>query len=193
MKAVFGGLLLAAVLAAAEAKADPLPDPAPARSSASTATSRFHPAQLWGGIGFYNTSVSVCFFGVCGSSSSGQFGFNGGGSYAFPINPDLSWRAFGNIALAFGSFTSFPIIGGVGIRGEHIGPVQLSGLAGLSIVPISGGGGTKVGLALGAQGNYPIPHVMPNLGVQGAFMFHILNDSVTVWTINAGVSYKLPY
>ncbi len=170
MKAVFGGLLLAALLAAAEAKADPGPDPAPARSSASTATSRFRPAQLWGGIGFYSTSVSACI----GAS-------------------DLSWLAFGNIALAFGSFTSFPITAGGGIRGEHIGPVQLSGLAGLSIVPISGGGGTKVGLALGAQGNYPIPHVMPHLGIQGAFMFHILNDSVTVWTINAGVSYTLPY
>ncbi len=193
MKAVFGGLLLAAVLAAAEAKADPLPDPAPARSSASTATSRFHPAQLWGGIGFYSTSVSVCVFGICGSSSTGQFGFNGGGSYAFPLNPDLSALAFGNVALAFGSVTSFPITVGGGIRGEHIGPVQLSGLAGLSIVPISDGAGTKVGLALGAQGNYPIPHVMPNLGIQSAFMFHILSDSFTVWTFNAGVSYKLPY
>jgi hypothetical protein len=63
----------------------------------------------------------------------------------------------------------------------------------LSIVPISSGAGTKVGLALGAQGNYPIPQVMPNLGIQSAFMFHILSDSFTVWTINAGVSYKLPY
>jgi hypothetical protein len=192
MKAVFGGLLLAAVLVAAEAKADPGPAPAPARSSASTATSRFRPAQVWGGIGYYNTSVSVP-FGP--GPSAGQFGFNGGGSYAFPLNPDVSALAFGNIALAFGSFSSFPITLGGGIRGEHVGPVQLSGLAGLSIVPISGGGGgtTKVGLALGAQGNYPIPQVMPRLGVQGAFMIHILNDSVTVWTLNAGVAYTLPY
>jgi hypothetical protein len=193
MKAVFGSLLLAALLAAAEAKADPGPDPAPARSSASTASSRFRPAQLWGGIGFYNTSVSVCVGPFCGSNSSGQFGINGGGSYAFPINPDMSWLGFGNLALAFGSFTSVPITVGGGIRGEHIGPIQLSGLAGLSVVPISGGGGTKVGLALGAQGNYPIPQVMPHLGVQGAFMIHILSDSVTVWTLNAGVSYTLPY
>jgi len=193
MKAAFGGLLLAAVLAASPAKADPGPDPAPARTSASAAASRFHPAQVWGGIGFYDTSVSATIVGVNVSNSTGQFGFNGGGSYAFPVNPDLSALAFGNIALAFGSFSSFPITVAGGIRGEHLGPVQVSGLAGLSIVPISGGGGTKVGLALGAQGNYPIPHVMPNLGVQGAFMFHILNDSVTVWTINAGVSYTLPY
>jgi hypothetical protein len=191
MKAVFGGLLLAALLAAAEAKAGPGPDPAPARSSASTATSRFRPAQVWGGIGYYNTKVSLP-FGQ--SASNGQFGFNGGGSYAFPLNPDVSALAFGNIAFAFGSDVStFPITLGGGIRGEHIGPVQLSGLAGLDIVPISNGVGTKVGLGLGAQGNYPIPQVMPNLGVQAAFMFHILSDSFTVWTINAGVSYKLPY
>ena len=180
MKAVFGGLLLAAVVAAAEAKADPGPDPAPARSSASTARGRYHPIQAWGGIGFYDLEGNA------------EFGFNGGGSYAVPINPDLSALAFGNIALAFGNFSSFPITFGGGIRGEHVGPVQLSGLAGLSIVPISGGAGTKVGLALGAQGNYPIPQVMPNLGFQGAFMIHILSDSITLWTINAGLSYTLP-
>lgn len=193
MKSAFGGLLLAAAVGAAPAKADPGPDPAPARTSASTVRSRFHPAQVWGGIGYYNTSVSVCFVGICGSSGTGQFGFNGGGSYAFPLNPDVSALAFGNVALAFGSFSSFPITVGGGVRGEHIGPMQVSGLAGLSIVPISSGGGTKVGLALGAQGNYPIPEVTPRLGVQGGFMVHILSDSVTVWTINAGVSYTLPY
>jgi hypothetical protein len=193
MKAVFGGLLLAAMVAAAEAKADPGPDPAPARSSASSASSRYRPAQVWGGIGYYNTSVSVCVGPFCASDSRGQFGFNGGGSYAFPINPDMSALAFGNIAFAFGSVTSVPITVGGGIRGDHVGPVQLSGLAGLSVVPISSGAGTKVGLALGAQGNYPIPHVMPNLGVQAAFMYHILTDSFSVWTINAGVSYILPY
>jgi hypothetical protein len=181
MRAVFGGLLLAVVVATAEAKADPGPDPAPARSSASTVRGRYHPMQAWGGIGFYDLEGTA------------EFGFNGGGSYAVPINPDLSALAFGNIALAFGSFSSFPITLGGGIRGEHVGPVQLSGLAGLSIVPISGGAGTKVGLALGAQGNYPIPQVMPNLGVQGAFMIHVLSDSITLWTINAGLSYTLPY
>jgi hypothetical protein len=181
MKAAFGGLLLAAVVAAAPAKADPGPDPAPARSSASTVRGRYHPAQAWGGIGFYDTS------------GNGQFGFNGGGSYAFPVNPDLSALAFGNIALAFGSFSSFPITVGGGIRGEHLGPVQLSGLAGFSIVPISSGGGTKVGLALGTQANYPVPQVTPGLGIQGAFMIHILSDSITLWTINAGVAYTLPY
>jgi len=194
MKAVFGGLLLAAGLAAAEAKADPGPDPAPARTSASTATSRFHPAQLWGGIGYYNTSVSVCFFGVCGSSGVGQFGFNGGGSYVFhQFNRDVSALGFGNIALAFGSASSFPITVGGGIRGEHLGPIQLSGLAGLTIAPISGGNGTKVGIGFGVQGNYPIPQVMPNLGVQAALMYHILSDSFSIFTFNAGVSYILPY
>jgi hypothetical protein len=181
MKVAFRGLLLAAIVGAAQAKADPVPDPAPARTSASTARGRYHPLQAWGGIGFYDTG------------GFGQFGFNGGGSYAFPVNPDVSALAFGNIALAFGTVSSFPITLGGGIRGEHVGPVQLSGLAGLSIVPISSGTGTKVGLALGAQGNYPVPQVMPNLGVQGAFMIHILSDSITLWTINAGVSYALPY
>lgn len=193
MKAAFGGLLLAAAVAAAPAKADPGPDPAPARSSAATGASRFHPAQVWGGIGYYNTSVSVTVVGVSTSNSTGQFGLNGGGSYAFPLNPDVSALAFGNLALAFGSFNSFPITLGGGVRGEHIGPMQLSGLAGLSIVPISGGGGTKVGLGLGAQGNYPIPQVARGLGIQGAFMIHILSDSVTIWTLNAGVAYTLPY
>jgi len=182
MKAAF---LLAAALAAAEAKADPGPDPAPARSSVSTSTSRYRPIQAWGGIGFYDVSAN--------GGSSGEFGFNGGASYAFPVNPDLSALAFGNIALAFGSVSSFPITFGGGIRGEHLGPVQVSGLAGLSIVPISNGAGTKVGLALGAQGNYPIPQVMPNLGIQAAFMVHILSDSFTLWTINGGISYTLPY
>jgi hypothetical protein len=193
MKAVFGGLLLAAALAAAPAKADPGPDPAPARGSSSSVTSRFHPAQIWGGIGYYNTSVSVCFAGICGSSGTGQFGFNGGGSYAFPINPDLSWLAFGNVAFAFGDVTTVPITAGAGIRGEHLGPLQLSGLAGFSIVPISQGIGTKVGLALGVQGNFPIPQVLPRLGIQTAFMYHILTDSFGVFTWNAGVSYTLPY
>ena len=193
MRGVFGSLLLAAVVAAAEAKADPGPDPAPARGSASAVSSRYHPLQIWGGIGYYNTSVSVCVFNVCGSSGVGQFGFNGGGSYAVPINRDISWLGFGNIALAFGSASSFPITAGGGIRGEHLGPLQLSGLAGLTIAPISGGAGTKVGLALGAQGNYPIPQVMPNLGIQAAFMYHILSDSFSIFTFNAGVSYTLPY
>ena len=130
---------------------------------------------------------AICFFAFAQSALAG------GGSYAFAVNPDISALAFGNIALAFGSFSSFPITFGGGIRGEHVGPVQLSGLAGLSIVPISGGAGTKVGLALGTQGNYPIPQVMPGLGVQGAFMIHILSDSITLWTINAGVAYTLPY
>ncbi|HMC33447.1 MAG TPA: hypothetical protein VKH65_03525, partial [Myxococcales bacterium] len=77
MKAVFGGLLLAAVLAAAEAKADPGPDPAPARTSASTASGRFRPAQIWGGIGYYNTGFSQSvpgFPGLTASGSTGQFG-----------------------------------------------------------------------------------------------------------------------
>jgi hypothetical protein len=50
-----------------------------------------------------------------------------------------------------------------------------------------------VGLALGAQCNYPIPQVMPHLGIQAAFMVHILSDSFTLWTINGGISYTLPY
>jgi len=192
MKVAFGGLLLAAAVVAAEAKADPGPDPAPARTSASAGSSRFHPVQVWGGIGYYNTSFSQTIAGVSVGGGTGQFGFNGGGSYAFPINPDLSALAFGNLALAFGDLTTFPITLGGGIRGEHLGPVQLSGLAGLSIVPISSGVGTKVGLAIGAQGNYPIPQVMPRLGVQSAIMFHILNDSYHVFTWNIGVSYTLP-
>ena len=178
MKAAFAGLLLAAAVAAG-AQAEP--DPAPARSASSPIRGRYRPIQTWAGLGFYDTE------------GNGQFGINGGGSYAVPVNPDLSALAFGNIALAFGSFSSFPITVGGGIRGEHVGPVQLSGLAGLSIVPISGGVGTKVGLALGTQANYPVPQVMPGVGVQGAFMIHILSDSITLWTINAGLSYTLPY
>jgi hypothetical protein len=184
MRAAFGGLLLAAALAAAPAKADPAPAPQARGTTRTTRMGRFNPIQAWGGLGYYRTSAV---------GSAGQFGLNGGASYAVPINVDVSALAFGNIALAFGDFSSFPITLGGGIRGEHVGPVQLSGLAGLSIVPISSGGGTKVGLALGAQGNYPIPQVLPRLGVQAAFMFHILSDSVTMWTINGGLSYTLPY
>jgi hypothetical protein len=193
MKAAFGALLVAAALAAAPANADPVPDPAPARSSTATSGGRWHPVQVWGGIGYYNTGVSACFAGVCASGSTGQFGFNGGGSYAVPINPDVSWLGFGNVALAFGDVTSFPITVGAGVRGEHIGPVQLSGLAGFTLAPISGGNGTKIGLALGAQGNYPTPQLLPGLGIQAAFMYHILTDSYSIWTLNAGLSYILPY
>jgi hypothetical protein len=191
MRAAFGGLLLAAALAAAPAKADPAPAPPARGTTASTRGGRFNPVQVWGGLGYYRTSVGQPF--NLPSVSAGQFGINGGGSYAVPINPEISALAFGNIALAFGDFSSFPITLGGGIRGERVGPVQLSGLAGLSIVPISSGGGTKVGLGLGAQGNYPIPQVLARLGVQAAFMLHILSDSVTLWTINAGLSYTLPY
>ena len=193
MKAVFAGLLLAAAVAAADAKAEPEPEPQRARTSSTAISSRYHPVQVWGGIGYYNTGLSQCIGAFCASASTGQFGFNGGGSYAVPINPDVSWLGFGNLALAFGDVTTVPITVGGGVRGEHIGPVQLSGLAGLSIVPISGGNGTKVGLALGAQGNYPIPQVMPRLGIQAAFMYHILTDSFHVFTFNAGVAYTLPY
>ncbi|HYV66870.1 MAG TPA: hypothetical protein VE964_11555 [Myxococcales bacterium] len=181
MKAAFGGLLLAVAVAAAPAKADPGPDPAPARSSATIGSSRFHPAQIWGGIGFYDVE------------GNGEFGINGGGSYAFPVNPDLSALAFANIALAFGSVNTYPITLGGGIRGEHLGPVQLSGLLGLSIVPISNNVGTKVGLGIGSQVNYPMPQVARGFGIQGAFMVHILSDSITEWTINGGVAYTLPY
>src|SRR2546426_10298117 len=97
MKAAFRGLLLAAVVAAAQAKADPGPDPAPARSSASTARGRYHPIQAWGGIGFYDLEGNA------------EFGFNGGGSHAGPINPGLSAPAFGNIPLPFGNFRRLPI------------------------------------------------------------------------------------
>jgi len=193
MKAVFAGLLLAAAVAAADAKAEPEPEPQRGRTSSTAISSRYHPVQVWGGIGYYNTGVSQCFGAFCQSASTGQFGFNGGGSYAVPINPDVSWLGFGNIAFAFGDVTTVPITFGGGIRGEHIGPIQLSGLAGLSIVPISNGFGTKVGLELGAQANFPIPQVMPRLGVQAAIMYHILTDSFHVFTFNAGVAYTLPY
>jgi hypothetical protein len=189
MKVVFGALLLAAVLAAAPTNAEPVPDPAPARSSTAMAGGRFHPVQVWGGIGYYNTGVSVG--GVSGST--GQFGLNAGASYAFPLNPDVSWLGFGNAALAFGDVTSFPITVGGGVRGEHVGPIQLSGLAGFTLAPISGGNGSKAGLALGAQANYPTPQLTPGVGVQAAFMYHILTDSYSIWTINAGLSYILPY
>jgi hypothetical protein len=187
MKAAFGGLLVAAVLASTAAKADPVaePDPAPARSSTSMSGGRFRPWQAWGGIGYYNTGAN----GV----NVDQFGFNVGASYAFPYTPDVSWLGFGNIALAFGNATSFPITAGVGARFEHLGPVQLSPLAGFTIAPISEGAGTKVGFAVGAQANYPMPQLMPNLGIQAAFMYHILTDSFHIWTINAGLSYILPY
>jgi len=186
MKAAFGGLLLAAALAATPAMADPVadPDPAPARSSAATSGGRFRPAQAWGGIGYYNTGAGA---------NVGQFGFNVGASYAVPYTPDVSWLGFANVALAFGDATSFPITAGAGVRGERIGPVQLTGLAGLTIAPISEGAGTKVGLALGAQANYPMPQLMPGVGIQAAFMYHILTDSFHIWTLNAGLSYILPY
>jgi hypothetical protein len=196
MKAAFGAIVLAAALAASPAIADPVadPDPAPARSSTSMAGGRWHPLQAWAGIGYYNTGVSVNVPGFGSvSGSTGQFGFNGGASYAFPINPDLSWLGFGNIALAFGDVTSIPITVGGGVRGEHLGPIQLSGLAGFTLAPISGGNGTKAGLALGAQANFPTPQLMPGVGIQAAFMYHILTDSFSIWTINAGLSYILPY
>ena len=187
MKAAFGGLVLAAVLAARPAMADPVaePDPAPARASTATAGGRFHPVQGWGGLGYYNTGAN----GV----NVGQFGLNFGGSYAIPYTPDVSWLAWGNFALAFGDANSFPISVGAGIRGEHVGPVQLSGLAGFTIAPISEGAGTKVGLAIGAQANYPMPQLMPGLGIQAAFMYHILTDDFHIWTINGGLSYIFPY
>jgi hypothetical protein len=187
MKAAFRALALAAAFAATPAMADPVadPDPAPARSSTSTAGGRWHPLQAWAGIGYYNTSVP--------GYSAGQFGFNGGASYAFPINPDLSWMGWGNVALAFGDAVSFPITVGAGVRGEHLGPVQLSGLAGFTLAPVSKGIGTKAGLALGAMANYPMPQLMPGLGIEAQFLFHILTDSVDIWTINAGLSYILPY
>ncbi|HWE23512.1 MAG TPA: hypothetical protein VG496_06180 [Myxococcales bacterium] len=187
MKFAFGTFLLAAVLAATPAMADPVadPDPAPARSSTAMSGGRFHPYNLWGGIGYYNTSAP--------SYGTGQFGISAGSSYAVPINPDLSWLVFGNIAVAFGDVTSFPVTVGGGVRGEHVGPVQLAGLAGFTVAPISQGTGTKIGLALGAQAFLPLPQVMPNLGVQTQFLFHILTDSVDIWTINAGFYYILPY
>ena len=183
MKAAFGSLVLAAALAAAPAKA------APARTSATTSsTAKLSPVQLWGGMGYYN-------IGASGGSGS-DFGFNGGGSYAVPINPDFSALGFGNVGLAFGDAFALPLTAGGGVRLDHAGPVQVSGLLGFTLAPIGNSVGTKIGLGFGVMGNYPLRGQLPslpNLGLQAQFMYHVLTDGFHIWTINFGVTYVLPY
>ena len=124
------------------------------------------------------------------------FGFNGGGSYAVPINPDFSALGFGNLGLAFGDVFTLPITAGGGIRFDHLGPVQLSALLGFTVAPIGNSVGTKPGLGFGVMGNYPLRGQLPslpNLGLQAQFMYHVLADSLHIWTLNFGVTYDLPY
>jgi len=183
MRAAFGGLVLATALAADPAMA------APARTSAATSsTARLSPVQLWGGMGYYNVGG--------GGSSGSDFGFNGGGSYAVPINVDFSALGFGNLGLAFGDVFTLPITAGGGIRFDHLGPVQLSALLGFTVAPIGNSVGTKPGLGFGVMGNYPLRGQLPslpNLGLQAQFMYHVLADSLHIWTLNFGVTYDLPY
>ena len=171
MRAAFGGLVLATALAAAPAMA------APRTSAATRSTARLSPVQLWGGMGYYNVG-------------------GGGSSYAVPINVDFSALGFGNLGLAFGDVFTLPITAGGGIRFDHLGPVQLSALLGFTVAPIGNSVGTKPGLGFGVMGNYPLRGQLPslpNLGLQAQFMYHVLADSLHIWTLNFGVTYDLPY
>jgi hypothetical protein len=184
MKAALAGILLVS----SAALAAPPPSTAPIE-----APPKFHPLDAWGGIGYYNVGFSSTVFGVPVSGSGSDFGFNGGASYAYPLNNDFSALGFGNVALAFGDVFTFPITVGGGARIEHAGPVQVSGLLGFTLAPIGENVGTKVGLSFGVMAGVPLPvPSVPGLGAYAQFMYHWLTDSVHIWTINAGFTIPIP-
>ncbi len=167
------------------------PAPAPAAAPASGAavnTGRI----AWGGIGYYNVTVSVnTAFGNF-SASNGAFGINAGGAInLLQLTPDLPLAAWANLGIAFPSGGTFwPITGGAAVRYDKL-PVQLLGGLGLTVMPASGGGPTAVGLAIQAMGFLPLPQVHPNFSAVAAIAYHILNQSESLFTFTVGGGWAL--
>lgn len=168
--------------APAAAKAAPAPAPA-AASGAAVNTGRI----AWGGIGYYNVTVSFnTAFGNF-SASNGAFGINAGGAInLLQLAPDLPLAAWANLGIAFPSGGTFwPITGGAAVRYDKL-PVQLLGGLGLTVMPASGGGPTAVGLAIQAMGFLPLPQVHSNFSAVAAIAYHILNQGESLFTFTVG-------
>ncbi len=172
-----GRLILALVVCAA-LFASPALAAAPAPAAAPAAVSDARVA--WGGIGYYNFSQSYNAFGVSGSVSTGAFGINAGGAFnVVQLGTAVPLAIWGNAALTAGA----------AIRYDKL-PVHLLGGLGLTIMPVSGGGATGVGLAIQAIGLYPLPQVNPNFSVQAQIGVHILSNSYTLFTLTTGAGWS---
>jgi hypothetical protein len=182
-----GRLVLALVVCAAFFASPALAAaPAPAAAPAAVSDARI----AWGGIGYYNFSQSYNAFGVSGSVSTGAFGLNVGGAFnVVQLGTDVPLAIWGNAAVGFPSGGTFwPFSAGAAARFDKL-PVHLLGGLGLTIMPVSGGGATGVGLAIQAIGFYPLPQVTPNFSVQAQIGVHILSNSYTLFTLTTGAGW----
>ena len=167
--------------------------PAPAAPAADTgAPAAGKPIQhlAWGGVGLYSISESVDTPLGTFSSSTTNFGFNGGAAVNLvPLTPDLPLAVFGNVALTFGSdFSAFPITGGAAVHYDKL-PVQLLGGLGFTLMPHTGGGNTPLGLGILLMGLYPLPQVAPNVSAQAQVQYHIMNDGFSLLVFDIGAGY----
>jgi Cys-rich repeat protein len=167
------------------------PAPAPAAAPASGAavnTGRI----AWGGIGYYNVTVTVNTALGNFSSSTGAFGIHAGGAInLLQLTPDLPLAAWANLGIAFPSGGTFwPITGGAAVRYDKL-PVQLLGGLGLTVMPASGNSPTAVGLAIQAMGFLPLPQVNSNLSAVAAIAYHILNQGESLFTFTVGGGWAL--
>ena len=175
-----------------------LADPPPANVTPATGTNGTtgKAGTVWGGAGFYHTSISFDLGnGYSASSSSTDFGLNAGAGYALRYSDAISIMPFGNIGLVFpGGGEFLPVTVGGGVRFNQVGPVKILAGLGLTLMPELGYGNgnsqTPVGLGLIGQVFYPLPSVQ-GLGLEGQLMVHILSDSTTMFTINGGVTFDL--
>jgi hypothetical protein len=175
-QAVLGAAVaLVAVAAPAFAQA-----PAHVSSSSSNLT-----ADGWGNLGVTIFHVSSDFGGV----SSTQFGVHAGGDVGVRLTDSLSGVGIADLAVNFGGDlgTVVPIFLGGGIKIDKSLPVDIT--AGLGLVLVTGiTGTTPVGLGILGQAYYPLPS-MPQVGVGGQVQIHILSDSLTDFSFNAGVKF----
>jgi opacity protein-like surface antigen len=181
--AVCAALFASPALAAKPAAPAPAPAPAPAAVS--------NARIAWGGIGYYNLSQSVNTAFGSFSSSTGAFGLNVGGAInVVQLGTDVPLAIWGNAGLGVPSGGTFwPLTAGAAARFDKL-PVQLLGGLGLTIMPVSGGGPTGVGLAIQAMGFYPLPQLNPNLSVQAQIGVHILSNSYTLFTLTTGAGWS---
>jgi opacity protein-like surface antigen len=178
----------AALLLAAAAAPVLAADTAAATPHAIGTNNTNKPATVWGGLGVYRTAISSL------TASSTDFGLNGGAGYAIRYTDVLSIMPFANVGVAFASGTRpVPITVGAGARFDSLGPIKVLLGGGLSVMPqvaCSSTCNTFVGVGFVGQVFYPVPSLQA-LGLEGQVAFHILSNSTTEFTVNAGVAYDL--
>lgn len=188
--------LCAALLAFSPAlAAAPKPAPKAAASPAPAPTAPAAPTNarvVWGGIGYYNVSVTINTNFGSFSNSAGAFGINGGGAFnVAQLGTDVPLALWGNVALGFPSgFTILPFSVGAAARYDKL-PVQLLGGLGFTLMPQPSGPSTVAGGCIQAIGLIPLPDVNRNFSLQFQIAYHILSNSEQLFTLTGGVGWAI--